>query len=51
MYKNESGINNLQWLMCHKIKPNKFNLKSLKQDILLRALLATAVEYTDWIDG
>ena len=23
MYKNGLGINNLQWLMCHKIKPNK----------------------------
>ena len=22
MYKNEFGINNLQWLMCHKTKPN-----------------------------
>ena len=23
MYKNRFGINNLQWLMCHKIKPIK----------------------------
>ena len=23
MYKNEFGINDLQWLMCHKTKPNK----------------------------
>ena len=22
-YKNGFGINNLQWLMCHKTKPNK----------------------------
>ena len=22
MYKNRYGINNLQWLMCHKIKPD-----------------------------
>ena len=27
MHKNGFGINNLQWLMCHKTKPNhKFNL-------------------------
>ena len=23
MYKNGFGINNLQWLMCHKTKPNQ----------------------------
>ena len=26
MYKNGFGINNLQWLMCHKTKPNQINL-------------------------
>ena len=24
MYKNGFGINNLQWLMHHKTKPNQF---------------------------
>ena len=23
MYKNGFGINNLQWLMCHKTQPNQ----------------------------
>ena len=25
IYKNRFGINNLQWLMCHKTKPNQTN--------------------------
>ena len=32
MYKNGFGIYDLQWLMCHKTKPNQtsyFNLQSL----------------------
>ena len=27
MYKNGLGINNLQWLICHKTKPNQSKLK------------------------
>ena len=26
-YKNRFGINNLQWLMCHKTKPNQTKRK------------------------
>ena len=26
MYKNEFGINNLQWLMCYKTKTNQTNI-------------------------
>ena len=25
MNKNRLGINNLQWMICHKTKPNKNN--------------------------
>ena len=27
MYKIELDINNLQWLMCHKAKPNQTHLE------------------------
>ena len=60
MYENGFGINNLQWLMCHKTKPNQTQAKFLQflQNILLRLFhkemilsivtqSAGAVEYTD----
>ena len=25
MYKEDLALNNLQWLICHKTKPNKTN--------------------------
>ena len=27
MYKNDLALNNLHWLICHKIKPNQTKLK------------------------
>ena len=49
MYKNDSTLNNLQWLVCHETKPNqtKQNVNSLWETILLVAQSAGAVEYTD----
>ena len=28
MYKKDLALNNLQWLICHKTKPNQANQKS-----------------------
>ena len=45
MFKNGFRINNLQWLMCHKTKPNQ--TKPNTQNI--SAQFAEAVDYTDCI--
>ena len=39
MYKMDSALNNLSWLICYKTKPN--------QTIIEIAQSAGAVEYTD----
>ena len=44
MYKNGFGINNLQWLMCHKTQPNQTETK--KNILLFVELLAVR-----WVPG
>ena len=40
MYKEDLALNNLQWLICHKIKPNQiiFNIYMYKNDLALNNL-------------
>ena len=46
MYKMDSTLNNLQWLMCHKTKPNQTNNQPINKGGLL---LITCRKKIGWL--
>ena len=39
MFKKDLGLNNLQWLICHKTKPNSiYSIYMYKKDLVLNNL-------------
>ena len=39
MYKQDLVSNNLQWLICHKTKPNQTNLSMFLSEAYIRGML------------
>ena len=42
MYKEDLAFNNLQWSICHKIKPNQTKL--IRAEVILMALSVSQID-------
>ena len=49
MYKNGFGINNLQWLLCHKTKSNQIKSNQIKPTEYTELYFLTKESYQDSI--
>ena len=39
MYKKDLALNNLQWLICHKIKPNQRTSSQIKTELIVNVYI------------